>query len=127
MGRGRAWYTGGGHTAGAYAEPLFRAHLLGGVLYAAGYTGPRFASVAVGARSRRVTADIRTAGCLRACTGRVRVRVGGRWRATALRATAGRLQATTGTLPLGRLRVEVVLEDRATGMTAIVARTVTIH
>ena len=33
---GRAWYTGMGHTAESYAEPLFRAHLAGGVLWAAG-------------------------------------------------------------------------------------------
>lgn len=33
---GRAWYTAGGHTAGSYTEPLFRAHLLGGIQYAAG-------------------------------------------------------------------------------------------
>lgn len=33
---GRAWYTAGGHTAASYTEPLFRAHLLGGIRYAAG-------------------------------------------------------------------------------------------
>ena len=33
---GRSFYTGGGHTAAAYAEPDFRAHLLGGIRYAAG-------------------------------------------------------------------------------------------
>jgi len=33
---GRAWYTAGGHTATSYTEPLFRAHLLGGIQYAAG-------------------------------------------------------------------------------------------
>jgi glucose/arabinose dehydrogenase/type 1 glutamine amidotransferase len=33
---GRSWYTGLGHTAGTYAEPLFREHLLGGILFAAG-------------------------------------------------------------------------------------------
>ena len=33
---GRAWYTGGGHTEGAYSEPLFLAHILGGILFAAG-------------------------------------------------------------------------------------------
>ena len=33
---GRAWYTAMGHTAESYAEPLFRAHLAGGVLWAAG-------------------------------------------------------------------------------------------
>ena len=33
---GRAWYTGLGHTAASYADDAFRAHLLGGLRYAAG-------------------------------------------------------------------------------------------
>jgi type 1 glutamine amidotransferase len=33
---GRAWYTAGGHTMESYSEPLFLAHLLGGIEYAAG-------------------------------------------------------------------------------------------
>lgn len=33
---GRAFYTGGGHTAASYAEPAFRQHLLGGLRYATG-------------------------------------------------------------------------------------------
>jgi type 1 glutamine amidotransferase len=33
---GRAWYTAGGHTIESYSEPLFRKHLLGGILWAAG-------------------------------------------------------------------------------------------
>ncbi len=33
---GRAWYTAGGHTSESFADPLFRAHLWGGVAYAAG-------------------------------------------------------------------------------------------
>lgn len=33
---GRAWYTGGGHTEGSYTEPLFQAHVLGGIEWAAG-------------------------------------------------------------------------------------------
>jgi type 1 glutamine amidotransferase len=33
---GRAFYTGGGHTKESYAEPAFRAHLLGGIRYAIG-------------------------------------------------------------------------------------------
>lgn len=33
---GRAWYTGGGHTEESYAEPLFRQHVLGGILWAIG-------------------------------------------------------------------------------------------
>jgi type 1 glutamine amidotransferase len=32
---GRSWYTAGGHTEASYSEPLFRAHLLGGIQYAA--------------------------------------------------------------------------------------------
>ena len=125
-GKGRAWYTGGGHTSEAYAEPLFRAHLLGGVLYAAGYKGPRVASVAVSLGNRRATVNVRASGCLR-CAGRVRVQVRGRWRVSALRATAGTLRATTGALPPGRLRLEVVLEDRATGLAATAVRPVTVR
>ena len=33
---GRSWYTALGHTAESYAEPRFRAHLLGGIRWAAG-------------------------------------------------------------------------------------------
>jgi type 1 glutamine amidotransferase len=32
---GRSFYTGGGHTQESYADPVFRAHLLGGIRYAA--------------------------------------------------------------------------------------------
>src|SRR6266404_8092963 len=35
---GRAWYTAGGHTPESFSEPLFLAHLLGGIQYAAGVT-----------------------------------------------------------------------------------------
>jgi type 1 glutamine amidotransferase len=33
---GRAWYTAGGHVKTAYAEPLFLAHLIGGIRWASG-------------------------------------------------------------------------------------------
>jgi type 1 glutamine amidotransferase len=33
---GRSWYTGGGHTSESYSEDLFRKHLEGGILWAAG-------------------------------------------------------------------------------------------
>ncbi len=33
---GRSWYTGLGHTASSYSEPLYRQHLLGGIEWAAG-------------------------------------------------------------------------------------------
>ncbi|MEV6816955.1 ThuA domain-containing protein, partial [Micromonospora sp. NPDC051296] len=35
---GRSFYTGGGHTQASYADSAFRAHLLGGIRYAAGRT-----------------------------------------------------------------------------------------
>jgi type 1 glutamine amidotransferase len=35
---GRSWYTGGGHTKESFQEPLFRQHLEGGILWAAGAT-----------------------------------------------------------------------------------------
>src|SRR5262249_27910566 len=37
---GRAWYTAGGHTPESYAEPLFRQHLVEGIIYAAGWQPP---------------------------------------------------------------------------------------
>lgn len=33
---GRSWYTGGGHTSESFTEALFRKHLEGGILWAAG-------------------------------------------------------------------------------------------
>ena len=33
---GRSWYTGGGHTKESFKEPLFREHIEGGILWAAG-------------------------------------------------------------------------------------------
>jgi type 1 glutamine amidotransferase len=39
QGKGRSWYTGGGHTSESYTDPLFRAHLVGGIRYAAGIAG----------------------------------------------------------------------------------------
>lgn len=35
MGTGRSWYTGGGHYAANWDEPLFRQHVLGGIQWAA--------------------------------------------------------------------------------------------
>ncbi len=35
MGKGRAWYTAGGHTKASFAEPLFRQHLKAGILWSA--------------------------------------------------------------------------------------------
>jgi len=41
---GRAWYTAMGHTTSSYSEELFLAHILGGILYAAGVDQPKRSS-----------------------------------------------------------------------------------
>ena len=119
---GRAWYTGGGHTSESYSEPLFRAHLLGGILTAAGYGTPRAATVAVTVRARRATVIVRALGCFR-CAGRVRA--GGA--TVSLRAAGDSLRARTAVLPRGRVRLELVLEDRSTGLTTTSARVVRVR
>jgi cytochrome c len=123
---GRAWYTGGGHTSEAYAEPLFRAHLLGGILTAAGYGTPRLASLTISVRARRVSVSIRPEGCFR-CAGRLRVLRNGRWTATPLMPSGARLDGRSPVLPAGRVRIELVLSDTATGLSATTARTVTVR
>jgi type 1 glutamine amidotransferase len=84
VGRGRAWYTGLGHTRESYAEPDFRRHLLGGILSAAGREpadcsprerdGPRvLAPRAIGRRVlRRRGVPVRIV-CPRGCVARVRL------------------------------------------------------
>jgi cytochrome c len=122
---GHAWYTGGGHTAESYAEPLFRAHLLGGILSAAGYGPPGVAALTTAVRERRISVTVRATGCFR-CAGSLRVRLNGRWSATPLRATDGTLRARSRVLPAGRRRLQVVVEDRATGLSATATRTVSV-
>jgi cytochrome c len=123
---GRGWYTGGGHTAESYAEPLFRRHLLGGLLYAAGARPPRVVSVRPLVRSRRLAVTLRYADC-RSCAAQLRVRVRGRWSTTAMRAAGGTARATTRPLPPGRWRWTVVLEDRATALKTTVSRLVRVR
>lgn len=43
VGKGRFWFTALGHTPSSFAEPLFRRHLLGGILLAAGAAPGDFA------------------------------------------------------------------------------------
>jgi len=40
VGEGRSWYTGGGHTPESYADEQFRAHLAGGIRWAAKASAP---------------------------------------------------------------------------------------
>ena len=109
---GRAWYTGGGHTAASYADPHFRRHLLGGIRYAAGLTPPRILRVSTALQGRRLRVVLRYRSC-RPCAGELRVRGALR---TRLRLADGAGGATTGRLPSGRKSVTVTLTDPKTGV-----------
>jgi type 1 glutamine amidotransferase len=115
---GRAWYTAGGHTDESYAEPLFLAHLLGGIRWAAGPAVPVVRSLGATVRGRRVAVVVRHATCRR-CAAVLRVR-------SARVALRGDAQAARGSvvLPRGRWQLVVTVENRASGRTASVRRTV---
>ena len=123
---GRAWYTGGGHTEESYSEPLFRAHLLGGVRYAAGLAPPSILSTATTLRARRVVVAVRYADCRR-CAARISVRLPGRRLAVPMRLVGGRARATTPALPAGRWTLVITVENRANGRKTVVRRSVLIR
>ena len=119
---GRAFYTALGHTTESYSEPLFLAHLLGGIEWAAGMpTTPRLAKVATALRGRRVVVTATHPAC--ACDAAVTVR-GATIRTPALSATTA---VTTPALPRGRWTVAVTLTSRTTGAAATARRVVTIR
>jgi cytochrome c len=123
---GRAWYTGGGHTEASYSEPLFRAHLLGGIRYAAGLAPPSILSIATTLRSRRVVVVVRYADCRR-CAARIAVRLPGRRLAVPMRVTSDRARATTPALPRGRWTLVVTVRNRANERQTVVRRSVRIR
>jgi type 1 glutamine amidotransferase len=125
---GRAWYTAGGHTEESYSEPLFLAHLLGGIRYALDKPASQkpaaeaqavklaaatlaIRSVTVAVRGRRLAVTVRHAGCTR-CQGSVRIRS----RAIKLKIASGLATGTSAVLPVGRWQATVVLTDVATGL-----------
>ncbi len=125
---GRAWYTELGHTEESYAEPLFLAHLLGGIQYAidkpaasaprpAPEVAPKISSLQVSVRGRRVAVSVRHASCA-GCNAVLRVRA----RTVKLRVTGGVATGTSATLPAGRWRLTVVLTDRKTGLSRTARR-----
>ena len=123
---GRAWYTGGGHTAESYSEPLFRKHLLGGIRYAAGLTPPQITSVVSSVLGRRLSVRVRYESC-QPCRGVLQVRVGGKSSRTPIRLRPSTGRVRTPRLPQGRWEFSVVLEDRLTGLSATVRRQVRIR
>jgi cytochrome c len=118
---GRSWYTAGGHTDEAYAEPLFRRHLIGGIRYAAGLSPPTIVSVTSAVRSRRLVVSVRYRGCY-PCLGRLQTVAQGRVSGTPVRFSGGAGRATSMRLPRGRWRFSVTLTDPATGLRDVVGR-----
>jgi type 1 glutamine amidotransferase len=123
---GRAWYTQGGHTEESYSEPLFLAHLLGGIRWAAGLTAatpapvataaakaPKIVSVKASARGKRVAVTIRHANCSR-CSVQLKVRS----KTIKLRVGTTTASGMTPVLPVGRWQLTVVVRDAATGLGA---------
>jgi cytochrome c len=108
---GRSWYTGGGHTADSYSEPLFRKHLLGGILWAAGYDLPSFKSLEIRVVDQRLQVAASYPSCYR-CLLQIRVWAGNRLQTTALDATGTRAVGLTPTLRPGRHRYSVTLTYR---------------
>jgi cytochrome c len=112
---GRAWYTALGHTQESYSEPLFRQHLLGGILWAAG--PPRIVSLRAAVQGRRLAVTVRQATPRRP-RGELRVRVRGRSLVTPLAFSGITARGRSAVLPPGGWAYTVVLEDRATGQSA---------
>jgi len=113
---GRAWYTGGGHTRESYAEPLFRSHVLGGILWAAG--PPVVNGLRAVARSGRVVVAGTAARCIR-CRAEVRVRLAGRTAVSPLRFRNGTFGGRTGVLPSGRWAYSVTVRSDGSGLRTI--------
>jgi cytochrome c len=113
---GRAWFTGGGHTAESYSEPLFRRHLIGGIRYAAGVTPPTIVSVAARIRAGRVAVTVRYRRCY-PCRGVVAV--GSARTPIRLAGGSGRVRRR---VPSGASRVTVTLSDPKTGLADSVSR-----
>jgi cytochrome c len=116
---GRAWYTAMGHTDASYADPVFLRHVLGGILYAAGFDAPAIAWTTVSSRAGRVSVSVRHSRC-RAC--RARVTVAGR--TTPLRESERRASGESARLRPGRYTVRVVLTEPLSGLTATATRVV---
>jgi cytochrome c len=123
---GRAWYTAGGHTDEAYAEPLFLGHLLGGILWAAGVDPPRILGVAATSRNRRLSIVARHSPCPR-CRAKLVVVVKGQRLSFPMTIDATTARVTTRALPPGPRQLSIVLEDRATGSTTTTRRYVRVR
>ena len=120
---GRAWYTAGGPTDEAWSEPLFLAHILGGVEYAIGKpVQPVIVSLSATVQARRVTVTARYTNCT-ACTAQLRVGTA----TSPLRTVGGVASGRSRVLPLGRARVYVVFTDAAAGVKLTASRPIVVR
>jgi cytochrome c len=110
---GRTWYTALGHTRESYVEPLFRGHVLGGILWAAG--PPTVSTLRAGVRRGRLVVAGTASTCVR-CRAQLRVRLGGRAVVTPLRVRGGTFGGTTAVLPRGRWPYAVTISSDASGL-----------
>lgn len=121
---GRAWYTEGGHTRESYAEPLFVAHVLGGIQYSLGRSprvAPTIQSLKLTVLEGRVAVTLRASACPR-CNATLLVRS----KTVKLRMAGGIARGSSAALPKGRWRVAVVLTNRDTGSSRTARRWVRI-
>jgi hypothetical protein len=120
---GRAWYTALGHTVETWSEPVFLAHLLGGLEYAMGTTAaPKILTLAVSVQGRRATVTVRYAGCP-GCSGTLQVGS----TQTPLLANGSLATGTTPPLGRGHQRVFVILADASSGVRLKTSRPVVVH
>jgi cytochrome c len=111
---GRSWYTGGGHTSESYSEAMFVRHLLGGILWAAGYDLPRLDSISARIAGSRLKVVATHPACYR-CTLQLRIQVENRAKTITVNAHGTRTDARTPTLSPGPHRFSVVLSDEPMG------------
>jgi type 1 glutamine amidotransferase len=120
---GRSWYTALGHTQESYAEPLFRRHLLGGVLWAAG--PPVVGSLRSVVRGRRLVVTGTEARCV-GCRAQLRVRLADRSAVTLLGIHGATFAGRSAVLPRGRWRYTVTVTSDGSGLRTSRAGTVRI-
>ena len=107
---GRSWYTAMGHTISSYSEPLFLSHLLGGILWAAGYDLPKLDTVTAHLEGHGLEITTAHPNCMQ-CVERVRVLAGGHVVSTEVSADGTSTTLTTPSLLPGRWRYSLVLTD----------------
>jgi type 1 glutamine amidotransferase len=122
---GRSWYTGGGHTIASYSEPMFRRHLLGGILWAAGYGLPKLESIHAQVAGARLKIVATHPDCYR-CTLQLRVQDKNRAETITVDARGRRTEALTRALHPGLRRYSVILSGGPLAVHVTAHRSVTI-